>query len=371
MSPLRRLTRERITGDSHILVVGAGAVGAHVAWQLAVLGARRVTLADRGAVAGGATGKALGGIRQQFSTAPEVRLARASLGFFESLGAPLFLQHGYLFVATTAPGMAELADRQRVQASLGVPVVVVDRNAIGRLAPGVALHDVHGGVWCDRDGLADPPAITRAVVQRAAALGVRVCEHADASAIDAIDADVRVYACGAETGPLAQKHGIHIPVRALVRQLTELTATTTPLPRLPMVIEHETGFHFRVRDGRLVLAMGEARPRWDAVEEADAALVPDWLARMTARFPAARALSESRTWAGMYDMTPDAHPIIDRVADDVFVACGFSGHGFMQSPAVGAALAAWILSGDPPADLAPFALNRFAAGAVVPEASIL
>ena len=93
-----------------IVIAGAGAIGASVAYHLAELGARDVVLADVGAVAGGATAKAMGGVRQQFSTAPEVRLAQESIGFFESLGPPFFLQVGYLFFAVTDEGSRDLEE---------------------------------------------------------------------------------------------------------------------------------------------------------------------------------------------------------------------------------------------------------------------
>ena len=79
----------------------------------------------------------------------------------------------------------------------------------------------------------------------------------------------------------------------------------------------------------------------------------------------------ANAWAGLYDMTPDAHPIVGRVADGVYAACGFSGHGFMQSPAVGRALAELIVRGEPSIDLSPYALERFESGAVFPERLVL
>jgi sarcosine oxidase subunit beta len=104
-----------------IVVAGAGAIGASVAYHLALLGAREVVLCDRGEIAGGSTSKAMGGVRQQFSTAAEVRLAQESTGFFEQLGPPYFEQVGYLFLATTASGSERLEQRLALQRSLGVP----------------------------------------------------------------------------------------------------------------------------------------------------------------------------------------------------------------------------------------------------------
>jgi sarcosine oxidase subunit beta len=138
-----------------------------------------------------------------------------------------------------------------------------------------------------------------------------------------------------------------------------------------MVLEAETGFHFRRRGGHLVVAMPDPAPRWGFAEEVDWSLLPDRLERLRHRFPAAADASVERAWAGLYDMTPDAHPIVGGVGDGLYAACGFSGHGFMQSPAVGRALAEEILLGSSSLDLSPYRLDRFAAGAVFPEEVIL
>src|SRR4029450_6793989 len=94
-------------------------------------------------------------------------------------------------------------------------------------------------------------------------------------------------------------------------------------------------------------------------------------ARLPAAHPPAAGAPLRRAWAGFYDMTPDAHPIIGEVADGLYAACGFSGHGFMQSPAVGGAVAAELLGEAPPFDLSPYRLDRFAGGAIFPETLVL
>jgi sarcosine oxidase subunit beta len=346
-----------------IVVAGAGATGASIAFHLASLGARDVVLADRGRVACGATSKAMGGVRQQFSTAAEVRLAQASIRFFEELGPPLFDQVGYLFLATTEEGLAALEERRELQAELGVPVERVDPSQV----EGLRIDDVLGAVLCPTDGTADPPGVTRELVRRALKLGVEVREGTDAAALDA---DVLVIACGPWSAELAATRGVELPVRPLVRQL--LATTELDLPeRLPMVLEAENGFHFRRRGRRVVLAMADPEPRWGFEEVVDESLYDDRLARLRHRFPAAARAAIAEGWAGLYDMTPDAHPILGEVTDGVYAACGFSGHGFMQSPAVGRALAEQILGEAPSLDLSPYRLSRFEAGATFPETLVL
>jgi sarcosine oxidase, subunit beta len=310
---------------ARIVIAGAGAVGASIAYHLVGHGkGADVILCDRAEVASGATGKAMGGVRQQFSTAPEVRLAQASAGFFAELGAPLF-------------------DPSFVR--------------------GLRTDDVLGAFICREDGVADPTAVTRHLVREAVADGAELREHTDALELDA---DVLVIACGAASAELAD-----VPVRPLVRQLVD----TEPVPELPvdlpMTIEEETGFHFRRVGKGLRLAMAEPTLRWGTEEVVDEALVADWLERLAHRFPPASGARVARAWAGLYDMTPDAHPIIGWVDDGVYAVCGFSGHGFMQAPAVGAAVAGELLTGSSSFDLTPYRPERFAGGAVFPESLVL
>jgi sarcosine oxidase, subunit beta len=349
---------------ARIVVAGAGAIGASVAYHLALRGTADVVLAERGDIAGGSTGKAMGGVRQQFETAAEVRLTQASIRFFEELGEPYFQQVGYLFVATTEAGLAELERRRALQLELGVPVERIDPATVTGLEAG----DVLGAVSCALDGVGDPVAVTRELVRRAAALGVDVREH---TAAETLSADVLVIACGPWSAELGAQVGVELPVRPLCRQLLETTPVAGLPAALPMIIEAETGFHFRRRGDRLVLAMADPEPRWTDEPRVDESLFADRLERLAHRYPPAAGAGVASAWAGLYDMTPDAHPIVGAVAHGVVAACGFSGHGFMQSPAVGAAVAELIVEGSSSVDLAPYGLDRFAAGAEFPETLVL
>ena len=333
-------------------------------YHLALAGARDVVLADRGPIAGGATAKAMGGVRQQFSTAAEVTLARESIRFFAELGPPFFHEVGYLFLAATEDGVTELEERRAVQAALGVPVERVDAGFVA----GLVTDDVRAAVFCAEDGVADPPAVARELIRRAAELGVDVKDGTDA--VD-LERDVLVIACGPYSGEVATRVGVELPVRPLCRQLLETTAIAALPAELPMVVEAETGFHFRRCGDSLVVAMADASPRWGFAEEVDESVFDDRLERLARRYPPSAGASIARAWAGLYDMTPDAHPILGWVGDGIYAACGFSGHGFMQSPAVGRAVAAELLKGESDLDLAPYRLERFADGAAFAEEVVL
>ena len=335
-------------------------MGASIAYHLALLGAEHVVLCDRGTVASGATGKAMGGVRQQFSTAAEVRLAQASIAFFRELGTPFFHQVGYLFLAATEEGLVRLHARAELQRALGVPVEEVDAAEV----VGLRTDDVLGAVICREDGVADPPGAAREVVRRAAAGGVEVRERTDAREVAA---DLLVVACGWQSAELFPD----LPIRPLVRQLVDVGPVEGLPERLPMVVEEETTFHFRRRHSCLRLAYREPTARWSSEEVVDAALVDDVRARLAYRYPPAAEAPVERAWAGLYDMTPDAHPIIGPVGDGAYVAAGFSGHGFMQSPAVGRAVAEELLGLEPTFDLAPYRIERFAGDEVFPEELVL
>ncbi len=349
---------------ARIVVAGAGAIGASIAYHLGLRGAPDVVLADVGEIAGGATGKAMGGVRQQFTTEAEVRLAQASVRLFQELGPPLFEQVGYLFLATTDVGLAELEERRSVQSSFGVPVERVDPAYVD----GLRVDDVLGASICREDGIADPAGVTRELVRRAAGLGVDVRERTDALSLDA---ETLVVACGASSARVAAARSVELPVRPLVRQLVDVGPVDRLPGDLPMTIE-ESGFHFRrVGADVLRLAMPEPELRWEGPDEVREDLVADWRERLAFRYPRAAGAPVRRSWAGFYDMTFDAHPILGQVGDGVYAACGFSGHGFMQAPAVGDAVAAELLGDSPPFDLAPYRLDRFEAGAVFPETLVL
>jgi sarcosine oxidase subunit beta len=345
---------------ARIVIAGAGAVGAAIAYHLALLGARDVVLADTAEIASGATGKAMGGFRQQFSTEAEVRLAQESGKLFRELGAPLFEAVGYMFLATSADGWVRLRERAAMQRGLGVAVEEVDPSRVR----GLRTNDVIGAVVCWEDGVAEPAAVTHELVDRAVVGGVDLREHTDARELQH---DILVVACGAWSPDLVPE----LPVRPLCRQLVDVGPVVDLPTDLPMTIEDETTFHFRRRGETLRLAMTEPVPRWTSEQIVDDELVADWRARLGHRYPQAVGAPLLRAWAGLYDMTPDAHPIIGWAGDGVYVACGFSGHGFMQSPAVGRAVAEELLQGGSQLDLSPYRLERFANGAIFAEEVVL
>ncbi len=352
-----------------VLVAGSGAVGASTAWNLARRGVETVLVERRDDLCAGASRRAFGGVRQQFDDDAEIALARASLDFFTSLPDGLFAPVGYLYLATDAATETRLRERHEKQRRLGVACVWLDREGVSKAAPGIRVDDVHGGLFGPEDGLADPEAVTRLMIRRFVDAGGRVVVGTSIEDV-ASPGDAIVVACGSETPEVLERlsargflaRDASPPIRPLVRSLAE-TGPVAADPRLPLVIEAFDGFHFRTRGDALRLAMADTPPRW--ANSCDPAPAPPDefgripLERLRGRFPAAKDTTIVRRWAGLYDVTPDARPIIDRVANDVWIAAGFSGHGFMTSPAVGAHLADWVADGARPSVFAGFAADRW------------
>ena len=291
-------------------------------------------------------------------------MRRRASGSFVSSALPSSSRSDTSFSPPPRAGLVELEQRRELQAAFGVPVESVDPSFVS----GLRVDDVLGATICREDGIADPAAVTHELVRRAAALGVDVREGTDALSLDA---DTLVIACGVHSPELAVGKGVELPIRPLVRQLADVGPVGDLPGDLPMTIE-ENGFHFRrVGLDGLRLAMVEPERRWDGPAAVRDDLVQDWRERLGLRYPKASGAPLRRAWAGFYDMTPDAHPVIGPVADGVYAACGFSGHGFMQSPAVGDAVAAEILGDAPPFDLSAYRFDRFGAGEIFPETLVL
>jgi sarcosine oxidase subunit beta len=349
-----------------VLVVGAGVIGASCAYHLAKLGAR-VRVIDRAPAAGqGSTGRATGGFRAQYETAINVRLSLLAreklLRFREELGVdPGYQPCGYLWLATTEAELARLRAAHAVQREAGLTEaeLVDDPRPLNRH---VRMDGVVGAAFCPTDGYIRPLEILRGYLEGAQRLGVEFRFGEEPGQHEGTG--VVVNAAGPWAAELAARFGVQLPVTPLRRQV----ACTVPAPSfpadMPMTIWVGDGFHLRVRDGRVLLLLPEPEaPRWDTpVDDA-------WVERVRAaareRVPAVRDLPIERTWAGLYEMSPDAHAIVGWANDRLFLCNGSSGHGVMHAPALGQLSAEWIVNGKPSIALWSMAHDRFLVASIV------
>ncbi len=382
-----------------VAIVGAGVVGASVAYHLARRGRRDVVLLDRaGGPAQGSTGRATGGYRAQYATAINVRLsllARAKLRCFEAETGvdPGYQPVGYLWLARTETELVALREAQAVQHAEGlVEAVEVGRDDIARLNPALRLDEVAGGVFCATDGFVRPVQVLAGYLAAAERLGVRThwgvettgfLRRPDGS-ISAVrttqgilEVSAVVNAAGPWAAAVAAWAGLELPVVPLRRQV----ALTEPFdrlpPQMPMTIFAGDGFHFRVRDGRVLLLWPTPgvpdRPYDDSV---DPAWVDAVVAMAHERVPVLReaAVDRARCWAGLYEISPDKHAILGPApgCPNLFLANGSSGHGVMHAPALGHLLAEIMLDGEATTlDVAPLRPERFAEGTPNPTSELL
>lgn len=384
--------------SADVVIVGAGVIGASVAWHLVSRGVRDVVLLDRGdAPASGSTGAATGGFRAQFATTINVRLSLLSreklIRFRDEIGAdPGYLPAGYLWLAEDFGQLEALRAARAVQHAEGLgEAVEVGVDEIAKLQPAIALEGITGGAYCPTDGFIRPRAILEGYLRAAERSGARVSWGETVVGLER-DTDGRViavrstsgsFACGsvvnaagAWAASIAAMAGCTLPVTPLRRHLAPTAPTSIVPPDAPMTLWCGDGFHFRERDGRVLVGWPtpgkEGAPFDTSVDPASIAGIES---RLRARVPAVRdvPMSAGDAWAGLYEMSPDRHALLGPLAECPNLHCvnGSSGHGVMHSPALGQLLAEIITSGSPSLDVAPLEPNRFTAGETAPSSEIL
>jgi sarcosine oxidase subunit beta len=386
-----------------VVVIGGGVVGASVAYHLAERGCANVLVVERAPEQGaGSTGRATGGARAQFSTAVNISMSLYSLEFIanfrEATGRDAgYLPVGYLFVATDEAQLDGLkAARERQRAAGLTDVELLSAAEVARRAPRLRADNIVGGTFRQRDGFVAPLELMRGFTERALARGARLWAGTEVTGIEteggrvvavqtsrgAVATRAVVNAAGAWAAQVARLAGVEVPVAPLRRQIVCVRPAAPLAEGTPMVIDLSDGFHFRAvvsdrvwRPEVLLAWPDPAEPSgFDA--ELDPSFVPRILARAAASVPsfAGAEAVPGLSRAGLYEMTPDHHAIVceSKQVGGFFLACGFSGHGVMHSPATGRAVADLVLDGRTEAfDIAPLDAERFARGRLIEETALL
>ena len=374
-----------------VLIIGGGVVGCSIAYHLARRGLRDVTVLEQAAVGSGSSGKAVGGIRLQFSTPVCVRLSLLSLAAFERFQAEMGMdpgleQCGYLLVTARPDEMAAFERNVAMQRGLGVDVRTVTPDEIARIHPWLRVDDLVGGTFCPTDGVAGPAEVTAAFARRARELGTRVLEGCRVTGIrvrdgrvlevetsgEAVAPGALVVAAGAWSGLIGELLGVDLPVRPLKREVFVSEALPDHPPGTPMVIEPDRAWYCR-REGPGVLMAGGLGPGTSFDTQVDWGNLVHSAELALRRMPRLTDAAFTRAWAGSLDMTPDGNAIMGPIPglQRAYVAAGFSGHGFMHSPATGQVMAELILDGEARSvDIAPLSVERFARGEWLSEALV-
>lgn len=383
----------QLPATADVVIIGAGIMGCSIAWHLAERGVTDVVVLERDAIGRGATADAAGGIRLQFSTETNIRLSQISLDYWESFeerfdAAINFRQQGYLFLLTDESEVDVFKTNLALQQSLGVPARWVTPQEIAELNPAVVLDDVIGGTFCPKDGWADTSTSTMGFAQAARRLGVRIFEESPVTGIDVEAGKVSSVRCGDEristplviccagpqTNAVGQLAGLDIPILPYRRMSFITEPFDTIPPTVPMTIEFARSLYFHPESSGFLFGMSNK----DEPTSDNKAVDEDWMAAtveaLIERAPIFENASVLRGWAGFYEVTPDDNPLLGNVPDleGFIVAAGFSGHGFMQGPAIGLAIAELVIDGNTrTVDLSSFRPSRFQEGAMLQEHNVI
>ena len=375
-----------------VVIIGAGVIGASIAWHLALRGVRDVVVLDRGDELGaGSTPRATGGFRAQFATSADIALSLLSreklIRFEDEIGVDSgYRPYGYLFIAQSKQAMAQLRLANELQHACGLSEArVIDAREVRAINPAVEDDAIIGGTFCPTDGFIRAMKILNGYAAAAQRSGVRFefgvavrgmrIEDDRIVALETsrgdVYGDVFVNAAGAWAGTL----GVDLPVAPLRRQVAATVETDILADTMPMTVWADDGFHFRVRDRRVLLLWPDSPP-----SSFDITFDPDsWLPRVLsfahARVPCLRdvPIDPSACWAGLYEMSPDHHAILGRAPalSNFYLANGASGHGVMHAPAIGHVIADLIVDGRTSIDIHALRPSRFAEGEGIEATALL
>ncbi len=380
-----------LPSSAEVVVVGGGVMGTSIAFHLAEEGVD-VCLLERDALAGGSTSRAAGGFRAQFSDPLNIAIGLRSIDAFTRFGdrpgAEIDLhQVGYLFLLDREEDVAAFEAGVALQNELGVPSRIVGPAEAAELCPLAGLDGVLAATYCPLDGHASPEAVVQGYAAGARALGATVLTGCEATGITLdgarvtgvatrdgeIETGTVVCAAGVWSPELARSAGVELPVVPYLREV----GFTGPAPglaeRIPLTIDFSTGFYFH-REGPGLL-FGMADP--DQPAGLGAPTDPEWLVRVMEvaerRCPSLLDMGIAGGWKGAYEVTPDHNALVGETPDveRLLYATGFSGHGFLQGPAVGEIVRDLVVGRPPFVDVTPLAVERFADAAPRPEHNVV
>lgn len=382
-----------IPRTADVVVIGGGVMGASAAYHLAKCGIKNVVLLEKEEFFGtGATGRCAGGVRYQFSTEINVRLSLESLPmierFKEEIGQDVsYRQCGYLLVATDEKDAAAFRHNVEMQNRLGVQTQLLSGEDVRRRLPLMKFDDAISGTWNPKDGLADPNSVVAGYVSAAQKLGVKALTQAEVTGIrlsgdqvEAVETTQGVIqtrtvlnTAGPWAGQVGKMASVEIPILPIRRQMFT-TNTLREIPEdFPFVIDFAQSLYFHREGEGLLIGMSNQKEQPGFDQNVDEDFEMENFEAALERMPLLERASRASHWAGLYEVTPDAHPIFGGTHVKGFSVCaGFSGHGFMHGPVAGKLMTEYILDGKfSTLDISMLDLRRFEEGRLITEYNVV
>ncbi|MEU4289973.1 FAD-binding oxidoreductase [Kribbella sp. NPDC026596] len=366
--------------SADVVIVGGGVMGTSVAFHLAEAGVQRILLLEKNQLGSGSTSKAAGGVRANFSDELNIALGARSLEAFarfgERPGQEIDLHRvGYLFLLETADQLELFRESTRLQNAAGQPTRMIDVDEAIGLAPIVAPDGLVGACFSPADGHCTPESVVLGYATAARRLGATLVTGCEVLDIDAAGnnittvrtslGDVRtstvICAAGAWSAELAAMIGVELPVTPLRRQIV-VTEAIDGLPAgLPMTIDFSSTFYFHREGPGLLVGMSDPDEQPGFHLNRTDTWLPGLTTAMQRRAPSLLDVGLTGGWAGLYEVTPDHNALIGESAgvSRFLYATGFSGHGFLQGPAVGEIIRDLYLDREPFVDITPLDARRF------------
>jgi sarcosine oxidase, subunit beta len=377
--------------SAEIVIVGGGVIGTSAAFHLAEAGAD-VLLLERAQLGSGSTSRAAGGVRTQFSDVLNIEIAQRSLAAFREFarrpGWEIDLKEvGYLFVLNRESDVEAFERSVALQNELGLGSRMLTAGEARELCPLLEGDDILAASFSPDDGHATPEAVVQGYAFAARAHGADIRVGLDVGAITVRDGEIAavvtdrgevatntvICAAGAWSRGCAAMVGVDLPVTPLRRQVLFTEAIDGMPAGLPMTIDFESSFYFHREGPGLLIGMSSPYEKPGFTLERSDDWIPELMGVVRRRAPRIAEVGIRGGWAGLYEMTPDHNAVIGEAKDvqRFIYATGFSGHGFLQAPAVGEILRDITLRRPPFIDIAPLSAERFDAAALRPEFNIV
>lgn len=379
---------------AEVVIIGGGVMGASTAYHLAKRGLKDIVLLEKEEFFGqGSTGRCAGGIRHQFSTGINIELSLKSLAmlhnFQQETGQAIDIKRcGYLFLLATPSHVQQFERNVALQNQHGVRSQLLTVEQIARRVPLLNVDGIIGGSYCADDGIADPSGVVNGYIAAAREHGARALNNVTVTGLDVragaisavhttagtIQTTTLVNAAGPWSAPIAAMAGIDLPVTPERQQIL----VTTPMPAVPddfpFIIDFGQRLYFHREGAGLLTGMSIVGEPPTFEQTVNPAWTLHHMDKAMERLPIMETAGKLTEWAGLYEVTPDAHPIIGPIASvpGFYAVTGFSGHGFMHGPIAGLLVAEQILDGAAHTlDITALRAERFAEGQLIKEFNVV